>query len=266
MHSLKFSKALKLSAIAATCFILTACTSQNKLPPQIDASGVGTGGHAAVFPHFLDKSQYPDYKTVVVAPPEEGSALFKNDVKIYKETRKLKGTQEWVDAAKGASLSADYLSQFYSPAFGIEITKEKTPWTYYLIQRVIGDAIDGGTRTPKKFYSRVRPYQYFGNRTCSTKEDDDKHIGSGSYPSGHSAYGYLLALILAEINPANQDEIYKSGIRYGYNRVVCGFHWQSDVDMGRRIAAYINARLHADKEFLTALDNAKAEFAAAKKK
>ncbi|WP_406016944.1 hypothetical protein [Succinivibrio sp.] len=74
------------------------------------------------------------------------------------------------------------------------------------------------------------------------------------------------AKILAEINPANQDEIHKSGIRYGYNRVVCGFHWQSDVEMGRRIAAYINARLHADKDFQRALDNAKAEFAAAKKK
>lgn len=76
MNSLKFSKALKLSAIAATCFFLTACTSQNKLPPQIDASGVGTGGHAAVFPHFLDKSQYPDYRTVVVAPPKEGTVFF----------------------------------------------------------------------------------------------------------------------------------------------------------------------------------------------
>ena len=138
-------------------------------------------------------------------------------------------------------------------------------WECQLIKRVIGDAIDGGTRTPKKFYQRTRPYVYFGDRTCSTQEDDDKHVKSGSYPSGHSAYGYLVSLILAEINPANQDAIYQSGIKYGYNRVVCGFHWQSDVEMGRRIAAYINARLHANKEFQEALTYAKAEFAKAKK-
>lgn len=264
MNSVKFSKLVKLTAVAAACFMLSACTSSKRLPPEVDASGAGTGGSHAVFPHFLDKSEYPDYRTVVVEPPAKGTALFKNDVKIYKETRKLKGTQAWTDAAAGASLSADYLSKFYSPAYGIEISKEKTPWTYYLIQRVIGDAIDGGTRTPKKIYQRVRPYVYFGERTCSTQEDDDKHVNSGSYPSGHSTYGYLLALILSEINPANQDEIYKLGIKYGYNRVVCGFHWQSDVEMGRRIAAYVNARLHADKEFLTALAKAKEEFAAAK--
>ncbi len=264
MRSEKLIKLVRFTAVAAACITLSACTC-NKQPPQIDASGVGTGGHAAVFPHFLDKSAYPDYRTVVVAPPEKNSSLFKNDVEIYKETRKLKGTQAWTDAAGGARLDADYMSQFFTPAYGIEISKDKTPWTYYLIQRVIGDAIDGGTRTPKKFYQRTRPYVYFGDRTCSTQEDDDKHVKSGSYPSGHSAYGYLVSLILAEINPANQDAIYQSGIKYGYNRVVCGFHWQSDVEMGRRIAAYINARLHANKEFQEALTYAKAEFAKAKK-
>ncbi len=265
MKTDKLIKPGLLTAAAAVCLLLSGCSS-SKRPPQIDASGVGTGGHAAVFPNFLEKNAYPDYKLVVVAPPAENSYLFKNDVKIYKETRKLKGTQAWEDAASGARLDADYICEYFSPAYGIELSKESTPWTYYLLQRVIGDAIDGGTRTPKKFYQRVRPYVYFKDRTCSTKEDDDKHVASGSYPSGHSTYGYLVALILAEINPAAQDEIYRLGIKYGYNRVVCGFHWQSDVEMGRRIAAYVNARLHADKHFMEAMGYAREEFAAAKKK
>ena len=116
------------------------------MPPEVDSSKVGTGGHSAVFPHFLDKSVYPDFRIVVKEPPAAGSALFKNDVQIYKETRKLKGTQAWADAAAGARLDADYVSEFFTPAFGTEISKDKTPWTYYLIKRVTGDAIEGGTR------------------------------------------------------------------------------------------------------------------------
>jgi acid phosphatase (class A) len=70
-----------------------------------------------------------------------------------------------------------------------------------------------------------------------------------------------VALVLAEINPANQDAILKRGYEIGESRVICGFHYRSDVDAGRITAAAVVARLHADKAFSKQLKKAKKEIA-----
>ena len=46
---------------------------------------------------------------------------------------------------------------------------------------------------------------------------------------------------------------------YCENRVVAGFHWQSDVDAARLIASVVVARLHAEPTFLTAMEEVKKE-------
>ena len=87
---------------------------------------------------------------------------------------------------------------------------------------------------------------------------------NGSYPSGHTARGWSLALVLAELNPDRQEEILKRGFEYGQSRVIVGAHWQSDVDMGRIVSAAGVARLHADDDFNEQLNRAKAEVRALK--
>mgnify|MGYP003064931414 CR=1 FL=1 len=46
----------------------------------------------------------------------------------------------------------------------------------------------------------------------------------------------------------------------GQSRVICGYHFQSDVDAGRLVASAVVARLHANKEFMEQLTKAKVEF------
>jgi acid phosphatase (class A) len=69
-------------------------------------------------------------------------------------------------------------------------------------------------------------------------------------------------LILSEIAPERQNEIFARGQAYGQSRVVCNVHWQSDVVAGRSTGAAAVARLHANPEFLAALAAAKEEFTA----
>lgn len=83
---------------------------------------------------------------------------------------------------------------------------------------------------------------------------------TGSYPSGHTVRGWGMALLLCEINPAAQDELFKLGYEWGQSRVIAGFHWQSDVDASRMLAAACYARLHTCKEFLDDMSAAKKEF------
>ena len=69
---------------------------------------------------------------------------------------------------------------------------------------------------------------------------------SGSYPSGHGAGGWAWALVMAELVPSRADAILQRGRDYGDSRVICGYHFPSDIEAGRVIAAAVIARLHAD--------------------
>jgi len=126
------------------------------------------------------------------------------------------------------------------------------------------DAGDLSTRSAKNHYMRPRPFMVF-NEPSATPGDEPALRKNGSYPSGHTAIGWATALVLAEINPERQNEILKRGYEMGESRVICGYHFQSDVDAGRITGAVTVARLHADPCFQAQLEKAKAEFKNLKK-
>ena len=67
--------------------------------------------------------------------------------------------------------------------------------------------------------------------------------------------------MLAEINPQRQNEILKRGFELGESRVICGYHWQSDVDAARIVGSAVVATLHTNPAFQQQLQKAKDEFA-----
>ena len=70
---------------------------------------------------------------------------------------------------------------------------------------------------------------------------------------------------LAEINVDRQNEILKRGYEMGQSRVICGYHFQSDVDAARLVSSAVVARLHANDSFMGQLKKAKDEFATLQK-
>ena len=78
---------------------------------------------------------------------------------------------------------------------------------------------------------------------------------------GHTSIGWATALVLAEINPQRQNEILKRGFELGESRVICGYHWQSDVDAARIVGSAVVATLHTNPAFQQQLQKAKDEFA-----
>jgi acid phosphatase (class A) len=69
--------------------------------------------------------------------------------------------------------------------------------------------------------------------------------------------------VLAELAPSRADAILQRGRDFGDSRVICGYHYPSDIEAGRTIAAGVIARLHADASFRRDLDAARAELARA---
>jgi major phosphate-irrepressible acid phosphatase (HPAP) len=212
---------------------------------------------------FLQEGDVPNSFLLLPAPPDGASITFLNDQARYNWGKTMRNTPRGEQAFKDAHVEGNGVPQAFSEAFGVEINEE-TPEILKLIVGMREDAGDLGTREAKNYYNRQRPFSFYEEDTCNPEQQAELST-NGSYPSGHTSIGWATALVLAEINPERQNEILKRGYEMGESRVICGYHFQSDVDAGRITGAVTVARLHADPGFQAQLEKAKAEFRNLKK-
>ena len=207
---------------------------------------------------FLTLEQTPNSLAYIPEPPTFDSVAFMRDKAAFDAGRMLKGTPRWDEATRDSNLSDAEIAKPFSEAFGIEISPTNTPVTYSIIKKLRTDGVGYATKVAKNHYMRIRPFMFFNTGTCTPDWEEDLRKG-GSYPSGHTTFGWATALILAEIRPDRQETILKRGYEYGQSRVICGAHWQSDIDAGRMTGSAEVARLHADPQFMKTLEEAKRE-------
>lgn len=210
--------------------------------------------------YFLQADEVANSLELLPAPPQPGSILWMNDEAQYQWGKLQRNTPRGDQAAADARVGGDGVPNAFSEAFGIKISKETTPEIYKLVLGMREDAGDLATRAAKNYYMRVRPFAFYHETTCNPEQQQELST-NGSYPSGHTAIGWATALVLSEINIDRQNEILKRGYEMGQSRVICGYHFQSDVDAARLVSSAVVARLHANKNFMAQLEKAKAEFA-----
>lgn len=246
-YALRFmSSALILaSAFGLTAFAQSAKIKDHRTNPDL---------------YFLVEGEVPNSLELLPPPPDAGSVQFLYDKARYDWGKSIRNTERGEQAFQDARVSGDGVPKAFSEAFGIEITPETTPEIYKLVIGMREDAGDLATREAKNYYNRTRPYAFFGEDTCNPEQQAELST-NGSYPSGHTSIGWATALVLSEINPDRIDEIMERGYQMGDSRVICGYHFQSDVDAGRIVGAGAVARLHADDGFNAQLAKAKKEFA-----
>lgn len=214
--------------------------------------------------YFLYEGQAPNSLLLLPAPPDAASVQFMYDQARYNWGKSLRNTKRGEQAFRDARVGGQDLPDAFAEVFGIRITPTDTPEIYKLIVGMREDAGDLATRDAKNHYNRQRPFAFYHEDTCNPEQQAELST-NGSYPSGHTSIGWATALVLSEVNPDNQDAILERGYQMGDSRVICGYHWQSDIDAGRVTGSAIVARLHADDGFLNQLDKAKKEFAKKKK-
>jgi acid phosphatase (class A) len=210
--------------------------------------------------YYLEDSQVANSMELLPPPPEAGSIMFLYDEACYKWGKLQRNTPRGDQAMQDARVDGDGIPLAFSEAFGIDITKEATPEIHKLVLNMREDAGDLATRHAKEHYMRIRPFAFYNEETCNPEQQKELST-NGSYPSGHASIGWATALVLAEINTDRQNEILKRGFEMGQSRVICGYHFQSDVDAARIVASAVVARLHADSAFMAQLKRAKDEFA-----
>ncbi|OGB28669.1 MAG: acid phosphatase [Burkholderiales bacterium RIFCSPLOWO2_12_FULL_61_40] len=244
--------------------ILAGCQSAPPLPPTspelVGEVKVGSG----YLRGYLDRKALPNSLALLPKPPADGSPELAADMAVYIATRDLRGTARWNMAAQDANLKFPNAASTFACTMDLPISQEQTPHLNMLLRRTLLDA-GLSTYAAKDSYIRKRPFLLRGDLTCAPKEEAALNK-DGSYPSGHSALGWAWALILSEVAPERANAILARGLAFGQSRVICGVHWQSDVDAGRMMGAATVAALHADPTFTAQLAAAKAEVANARGK
>ncbi len=257
---MKSNRCRVASVVAA--FVLSACATAPAPAPQPAATSPGAS--LGFLPGFLQREVLPNSLLLLPPPPAVGAPAFAADEAAYRSTRALRGTPRWDLAVQDADLRFPGSLGTFSCAIGAPITPQDTPLLYDLLRRSTTDGAVA-TNAAKDHYKRVRPFAEYNEESCTPKEEGILRT-NGSYPSGHTAIGWTWALILTELSPQHADAILQRGYAFGQSRVICGVHWQSDVNEGRVVAAGVVARLHADDGFNVALREAKKELDAVYRK
>ena len=208
---------------------------------------------------FLTGKSFLTSDKMLPPPPTPEDPAFEHDRLRYEQGKTIRETERGKQAVKDAGYTLEYLAGIYSEPFGMAVSKENTPEIYALLERVY-ETSRVSSRKAKERFMRTRPYVHFNEPTPVPKDEKILRKNS-SYPSGHTAKGWAIALVLAEINPARQNEILKRGFEYGESRVIVGFHYQSDVDAARIVSSALISRLQTNDEFVRQLQKAKEEFA-----
>ncbi|MBP6898615.1 MAG: phosphatase PAP2 family protein [Burkholderiaceae bacterium] len=245
--------ALALSLLLAGCQ-----TPPPTLPEQVGEFRANSG----YLRGYLDRKALPDSLALLPPPPADGSPARAADLARHQATRALKDTPRWQQAARDANLKWPAAADTLACAMGLTISQQATPHLNMLLRRSL---LDAGLATygAKDRYQRQRPFAALDEATCTPAEEASLRK-DGSYPSGHAALGWAWALVLTQVSPERGNALLARGLAFGDSRVVCGVHWQSDVEAGRVIGAAAVARLQSDALFQAQLAAARTEVEAAR--
>lgn len=241
------------AALAAALFAGITALAQAPADPSLGPPPTRTVGYFKVSPL--------DGKAILGPPPTPDSPQGKADRTIFEQTRALEGGPRWKTAIQDNDLWTGGALQRFSCALGVDVSDKQTPALWRMLHRLELDVRLIGTPA-KRFYDRKRPL--IGNDLPICVPREDWMRTNASYPSGHAMTAWSWGLIMAEADPRKATEVLALARDSGDSRVVCGVHFQSDVDAGRLLGAAMVARLHDVPEFRSDLVKAKAELARAK--
>ncbi len=250
--------------LLATLAALAGCQTAPPAPPTSpDVVGEFRAG-SGYLRGYLERQQLPDSLALLPRPPAEGSAEAAADLAAHRSTRGWRDTPRWALAAADDNLKFPKAAEVFSCALDMPISQQATPHLNMLLRRTL---LDAGLSTygAKDHYKRQRPFAALKEGTCAPASEATL-TKDGSYPSGHAALGWGWALVLAGLAPDRADALLQRGHAFGQSRVVCGVHWQSDVDNGRLMGAAAVARLQSDPVFQAQAALARQEIADARAK
>ncbi len=215
---------------------------------------------AGMLPGYLPASALPSGLALLPPPPPADSDAERRDREVNTLTRAAADAARLELAKRDADSRFPQVTRSFACVLGVDIGESATPALYRMMRKTFAD-FALATLPVKQQFLRPRPFMINGAASC-VPADEARLRKDGSYPSGHSAYGFGWGLLLAGLAPEQSEALIRRGIDFGLSREVCNVHWRSDVEQGRILAAAVFARLQAEAEFRRDLDAARAELLA----
>lgn len=200
----------------------------------------------------------PHGENILNPPVDTASYRYITDLTRHWDAKSQRYTERGKQAAIEAEYSVEMMHHVFGEAMGITISKESTPAICALIALVLEKSSETVDRL-KVIRFRKRPFVQLGEPSF-VPGDEEKERGKSSFPSGHTSLGWTEALTMAEVAPECRNEILRRGYQYGYNRLIVGYHWFTDIEITRLLSCALVARLHADPSFRQMIEQAREEY------
>jgi len=211
----------------------------------------------AADPGLLPKSALYDPFTLVPPPPAAGSPQALTELAELKKYQAT-ATQEQLALAKSDNDNEN--GTIYAAVLGPAWDLSKLLATAKLLDDVTGSE-DGFTAAPKAAFHRDRPWVVDPSiKTCAPSKPTQDHA---SYPSGHATRGYGMGIVLAHLMPNHAGAIMTRTALFAENRLICGFHFRSDIVAGQEYGTLMAIGLMQNPQFQREMAAAKTELVSA---
>jgi len=198
-----------------------------------------------------------DASRLLPPPPAIGSAKALAELE---EVRHLQATSSRDALAAAAYDDLHEDGTIFAAILGPNFDMAKLPATAAMLETV-GKAESDATKAPKAFFHRDRPWLVDAAiKTCTPHKPGP---AANAYPSGHATVGFAMAEVMANLVPDRAQPLLARATVFAENRLVCGYHFRSDIVAGQTLGTVLGLRLMADPAFQAQMAAARMELQAA---
>ena len=196
-----------------------------------------------------------DFVAIFAAPPEHDSPETRGELDELLELQKTR-TAAGVTAARADRKTE--VQRFYG-ALGFPVGADPDLPLLRAFTARVEDDTRPYVRAAKEKFRRLRPYEIEERmQPCIN------HVrGDLSYPSGHATFGYVMAYLLRDMVPERDAQLMARADEFARQRMVCGVHFRSDIEAGRRGAQWLTFAFSGDPEYRQDANAAMVELRAA---
>ena len=190
--------------------------------------------------HCVDGSTL-DLGRILPPPPAAGSVQERAELDELLRIQATRTPAQVDRAQKDAEVSIFRFADALGNPSGF--TPANLPLTRKLFNDVVIDQTAVSSAAKREF-ARPRPF------TVDRRLDPIiARPPSASYPSGHSTWAYVTALVLADMVPERRAQLLARADEYAHNRSVAGVHYPTDVEAGRLAGTTLAALLFTCQPF-----------------